>query len=264
MDHNTIITEVRQGKTLTKGAVARLLTDWSPAPGQPAGSAYLQPGHVESFLRDSGEKGSVWLECISRAGRAVPESPTGVVGLHDGSRALLIAPPFPVAQSQLIAQWAPEPLLALLNQELTVGVVLLRLGRYSVAVYQGHQLAVSKTNARYVKGKHHAGGWSQKRFERIRQGQMRKIYEETCREVAKRFEPYAGSLDYVVLGGDRFTLDGFLKICPYLGGLNGITQARRLNVRDPKRDTLEHVGQLLWESRIWTLSLSQSSESPLL
>ena len=87
---------------------------------------------------------------------------------------------------------------------------------------------------------------------RIRQGQIRLIFEKACLAVHNQFAPFAGQLDYLLLGGERFTIDGFLKSCPELESLRPITLARRLNVRDPKRDTLEGVGTMLQESRVWT------------
>ena len=163
----------------------------------------------------------------------------------------MVLPPFPILQNTLVPFWDTGPLLALLEADHTVGVFLLRLGRYSVAVYQGSRLLSSKTDARYVKGRHHAGGSSQKRFQRIREGQIRKIYEEACEVTQKQFAPYARQLDYILLGGERLTLIGFLKVCPYLAQFQGITLGRRLNVRDPKRDTLEDVGDMLLESRVF-------------
>ncbi len=130
---------------------------------------------------------------------------------------------------------------------------MLRLGRFSVAVYHGGRLLSSKTDARYVKGRHHAGGTSQNRFERIREGQIRLLYGKACEAVKAQFGDSPTPLEYVLLGGDQFTLDGFLKACPYLQSWRSVTLDRRLNVRDPKRDTLEQVGGMLSESRAWRI-----------
>ena len=187
-------------------------------------------------------------------GNQVLKSDTGIAGLWDGAAGLVILPPFPLLENRLVAELDTTALLDVLEQDYTVGVVLLRLGRFSVAVYQGDQLRTSKTDARYVKGRHHAGGTSQKRFERIREGQMRLIFEKACRAVHAQFTPFAGKLDYLLLGGERFTLNGLLKACPELESLRPITLARRLNVRDPKRDTLEAVGAMLRESRVYPVA----------
>lgn len=194
------------------------------------------------------------MERLVSLGNQVLKSDTGIAGLWDGAAGLVILPPFPLLENRLVAELDPTALLDVLEKDYTVGVVLLRLGRFSVAVYEGDQLRTSKTDARYVKGRHHAGGTSQKRFERIREGQMRLIFEKACRAVHAQFAPFAGKLDYLLLGGERFTLNGLLKACPELESLRPITLARRLNVRDPKRDTLEGVGTMLRESRVYPVA----------
>lgn len=242
---------LRPGQNLSKDGVRRLLAGFSAPPGLPASSVYLRPGEAQQFLEAQGAEGRAWWERLRPLGRRPLESDTGIAGLRAGPEALVIVPPFPLSGSVLHSGWEPAPLLALLEAEHTVGVVLLRLGRYSVAIYRGSRLLSSKTDARYVKGRHHAGGTSQKRFERIREGQIRHLYGKTCEAVQGQFGASPAPLDYVLLGGDKFTLDGFLKACPYLQRWRGVTLGRLLNVRDPKRDTLEQVGGMLWESRVW-------------
>jgi peptide subunit release factor 1 (eRF1) len=176
-----------------------------------------------------------------------------LVCFRGGDRALVMAPPFPVTESSRFDTWNEGPLWSLLDAHRTVGVVLVRLGRYSVAVYRGGDLATSKTDSRYVKGKHHAGGTSQLRYTRVREGQMRRLYVKVCETIRAQFEPVASELDHVILGGEKFTLNGFLKVCPRLDEYKDITLKRRLNIRDPKRDTLDDLGSTLHESRVWAL-----------
>ena len=233
------------GDWLTKDRLRNLLNVRRPSPDEPSSSVYLRPGDFATS--------SEWRERLARLGGTPEESGCGLVGLRSGNRALVIAPPFPVAESSQHEGWHEEPLWALLDTERLVGVVLVRLGRYSVAVYRGEALASSKTDSRYVKGKHHAGGTSQLRFTRVREGQMRRLYVKVCETVRAQFEPFAGELDHVVLGGERFTLNGFLKVCRRLEEYKNITLKRRLNIRDPKRDTLDDLGSTLHESRVWGL-----------
>ena len=244
---------LRPGQSLSKGGAQRLLADFGAPPGQPASSVYLRPGEARPFLEGQGAEGREWWERLRLLGRRLLESDTGIAGLRAGPEALVLVPPFPLFRSVLYSGWEPAPLLALLEAEHTVGVVLLRLGRFSVAVYRGSRLLSSKTDSRYVKGRHHAGGTSQKRFERIREGQIHQLYGKTCEAVQGQFAVSPTPLEYVLLGGDKFTLDGFLKACPYLQLWRSVTLGRRLNVRDPKRDTLEQVGGMLWESRVWSI-----------
>ncbi len=239
------------GDWLSRPRLAGLLRALIPQPGAPASSLYLRAGAVQDFLRSPGESGSVWAERLRQSPDSVVESETGLVGLQAGERSLFVLPPFPLPENRVSPDWEPAPLLELLDAEYLIGVVLLRLGRFSVAVYRGETLVSSKTDARYVKGRHRAGGSSQRRFERIREGQMRKIYDKTCAAARAQFEPVARDLDYLALGGERQTLNGFLKVCPIMEQFSERILPRRLNIRDPKRDTLETVGQMLTESRVY-------------
>jgi hypothetical protein len=231
------------GDWLTKERLRNLLNVRKPGTGERASSVYLRPGDTAASPE--------WRERIGRLRGTPEENGCGLVGLRCGDRALIIAPPFPVTETSQHDGWNEEPLWSIVDADRLVGVVLVRLGRYSVAVYHGEKLATSKTDSRYVKGKHHAGGTSQLRYTRVREGQMRRLYVKVCESVRAQFEPLAGELDHVVLGGEKFTLNGFLKVCPRLEEYKSITLKRRLNIRDPKRDTLDDLGATLHESRVW-------------
>ena len=233
------------GDWLTKERLRNLLNVRMPHDGEVSSSIYLRPGDTAGSAE--------WKERLSRLGGTPEDNGCGLVGLRAGDRMLVIAPPFPVLESGLYDTWNDEPLGELLDAERTIGVVLVRLGRYSGAVYRGADLESSKTDSRYVKGKHHAGGTSQLRYTRIREGQMRRLYIKVCESIRAQFEPVARELDHVVLGGEKFTLNGFLKVCPRLDEYKGITLKRRLNIRDPKRDTLDDLGSTLHESRVWAM-----------
>lgn len=240
-----------QGQFLSRGYLERLLLVWAPQPHQPASSLYLRPGAGRQFLETFGPEGQRWLDHLSELGPQLIRSDTGLAGLRAGDDAWAIIPPFAILQDRLTPTWDVAPLLALVGAEYTIGVVLLRLGRYSVAVYQGDRLLSAKTDTRYVKGRHHAGGTSQQRFQRIREGQIRRLYDAACQVTQSQLAPYARQLDYILLGGERFTLNGFLKACSYLEQFRGIILSRRLNIREPKRDTLEQVAAMLRESRVY-------------
>ena len=244
---------VTRGQLLDKTGLTKLVDACAPASGLPASSVYIRSGQIQPFLESSGPEGLAWWERLRLMERSVLDSDTGIVALRSGSSAFVIVPPFPLSQSRLIPEWDVSPLLSMVAAEHRIGVILLRLGRFSVAVYEGARLLSSKTDARYVKSRHHAGGTSQTRFQRIREGQARRLYQKTCEAVQTQFSPYSNALDFILLGGDRFTLDGFLKVCPYLERWRDKILGRRLNVRDPKRDTLEEVGGILTSSRVYPL-----------
>ena len=241
------------GETVSAARLRRMLNELAEDAGAATSSLYLAPG-------DSPDPAAMaatwWATPLAEFGEGALRDGCGLVGLRAGERGLLIAPPFPVEETFLALDWDDAPLQRILDAEATVGVVLVRLGRFSVAVFRGGELLDSKTDSRYVKGKHHAGGTSQLRYTRVRDGQIKRLYDKVCQETRAHLMSPAAQLDYLVLGGERFTLNGLLKECPALASLRPITLNRRLNIRDPKRDTLAQVAAMLTESRVWTIDFN--------
>ncbi len=237
------------GRVFSDVRLLKVLDNFAGHDEEPSSAVYL----TADALRKGYDVPPEWRRQLEVVGPAARDGSSGLVGLRRGARGLVVAPPFPVTETSIMPVWHDGPLRRLLTANFTVGVVLVRLGRYSVAVYEGTRLVSSKTDSRYVKGKHHAGGTSQLRYQRVREGQMRRLFDKVCEEVRTRLTPEAARLDYVVLGGERFTLNGLLNVCPALERFREITLPRRLNIRDPKRDTLEQVGLMLRESRIWAV-----------
>ena len=241
------------GATVSAARMLRMLDELAADAGDGASSLYLAPG-------DSPDPSAMaaigWASPLAELGESVLRHGCGLVGMRAGDRGLLIAPPFPVVETYLSTDWDEAPLRDILKADFDVGVVLVRLGRFSVAVFRGGELLDSKTDSRYVKGKHHAGGTSQLRYTRVRDGQIKRLYDKVCEETRAHLLPPAARLDYLVLGGERFTLNGLVKQCPTLAALKPITLNRRLNIRDPKRDTLPQVAAMLTESRVWEVEFN--------
>ena len=251
------VSNTMTGATVSAARLRRMLGELSADAEVGASSLYLAPGDSPD---PTAMAATGWAAPIVELGEGVLRDGCGLVGLRAGDRGLLIAPPFPVAETFLSTDWDDAPLRTILDAGVTVGVVLVRLGRFSVAVFRGGELLDSKTDSRYVKGKHHAGGTSQLRYTRVRDGQIKRLYGKVCEETRAHLMPPAAQLDYLVLGGERFTLNGLLKECPALASLQPITLKRRLNIRDPKRDTLPQVASMLTESRVWTIEFDAKTQ----
>ena len=198
-------------------------------------------------------EGPAWIDALERASNQLLRSSTGVVGWRVGNAGLAVLPPFPMTAIGLGPGILDEPLRSLLASRFTVGVALVRLGRYAIAVYEGQELAVSKTDTRYVKSRHHAGGTSQQRFRRVRENQIHRLYVEAAGVLERQWRPWQDRLDYVVLGGEAATVNGFVRECDMLGRLATITLERRLDVREPNRASLDRVGGMLYECRAYPL-----------
>ncbi len=252
---------LRPGQTLFANQVERLLDRL----GQIAGSeAPVESLHLSAASANDADVVSVaalakleggpgWIDALERASSQLLRSPTGLAAYRVGNDGLAVLPPFPLNDGGLESGIRDQPLRSLLSTEFTVGVALVRLGRYAIAVYEGDKLQVSKTDTRYVKSKHHAGGTSQRRFQRVREGQIHRLYVKAAEVLENQWRPWLNRLDYVALGGEAATVNGFVRECDMLGRLASITLERRLDVREPNRAALDRVGALLYQSRVYPL-----------
>jgi hypothetical protein len=133
--------------------------------------------------------------------------------------------------------FAPGPLLDHVARERVVGVLLVRLGGHAAGVFAGRRLVDSKVGRRNVHGRHKAGGQSQQRFARRREGQARVAMQAAADVAARVLVPHQADLEALVLGGDRRALTTVLED-PRLRGLARLGGERVLDVPDPRLDVL--------------------------
>lgn len=136
------------------------------------------------------------------------------------------------------ADAADGGLAAHARRDRRVGVMLVRRGGYAAGMFDGVVLVTSKTGNRHVQGRTAAGGWSQQRFARRREGQTRLAVEAAADTVASVLLPQWESLEAVVAGGDRGMCDEVLHDAR-LAPLVPLLVDRRLDVPDPRLRVLE-------------------------
>jgi hypothetical protein len=151
-----------------------------------------------------------------------------VLTAADGARAELEVP-FPPLCGDLV-QHALAPR--------RVGVLLVRLGGYACGVFDGDALVASKVGSRPVHGRSAAGGQSQQRFARRREGQARVALQAAADTAARVLAPHAPSLQAVVVGGERTAVDAVLAD-RRLADLPPLVRGRLLDVPDPRQAVLE-------------------------
>jgi hypothetical protein len=179
-----------------------------------------------------------WLDRF--AGRHGPVSTDAtaeqvVVTAEDGAEARLAVPFPPMAVDHDAVDGG---LVAHLAAPRRIGVLLVRKGGYAVGVVEGGALVASKVGSRHVQGRSAAGGWSQQRFARRRQGQAKVALGAAADVAATLLLPEAKRLDAVVTGGDRTSVDGVLDD-PRLARLRPLVSAYRIDVPEPRRGVLD-------------------------
>ena len=181
---------------------------------------------------------------------AVSDSETGVAVFWNGEKAWAVLPPFPI-EEDLSADGLDEAgIHDIFERDMTVGVILLRMGRYAIGVVRGEELLVSKTDTRLVKNRHRAGGSSQRRFMRSRDRLIRELYDEACEVTRRLFEPRQKSIDFVLTGGERQTINGFQKRCAFLEKSGLEVMNRLLAVDRPNHKALLGIHREVWKSRV--------------
>ena len=181
-----------------------------------------------------------------RHGGLVPVAGTPALlrfGAVDGASAE-VAVPF----GGLVSGPDPEPTVALdaLHAHLAVprrvGIVLVRLGGYSIGVAVDGVVESSTTGARPVHGRNRKGGSSSGRFARRRDNQARVALDAAADAVARFLLPVAGRLDAVVLGGDAVALDE-LRADRRLTAVVAGAEPRVLDVPEPRRVVLDEAAR---------------------
>ena len=201
----------------------------------------------EHLLPEAGVERLAVAEALEESGGG----DTGVAAFVTAYRTVAISPPIPLGTDIRAVGAHTDELRRLLNSEPVIGVVLLRLGRYAVGVLRGESLVATKTDSRYMKNRHRAGGQSQRRFQRSRERLIRELYDKTCEVTRTVFTPYMDDMEYVLLGGERGVLNGFVKRCPLMQReLGPKTLARRLQVDQPNQKALKGISREVWKSGV--------------
>ena len=154
--------------------------------------------------------------------------------------------PFP----PLALEGAPDPVASLAAHALApraVAVLLVRRGGYAVALVEDGAVVASKVGSRYVQGRTAAGGWSQQRFARRREGQTAALVDAAAATAVRVVSPPPGA--WLVTGGDRALVDRVLAD-PRLTALAALPRERHLDVGDPRSDDVRALPERLRSVRI--------------
>jgi hypothetical protein len=170
-----------------------------------------------------------------------------VVTAADGAVATCRVPFAPLSDSA-----GADPVGALAAHALAVrrvGVLLVRRGGYAAGIFEGEHLVESKVGSRYVQGRTSAGGWSQQRFARRREGQAREAYAAAADTAVRILIPGVDGLDALVTGGDTAAVAA-LRTDPRLKRLWAKETEPFLNLGDPRLAELRKAAPLFRAVRI--------------
>ncbi|ONF63973.1 acVLRF1 family peptidyl-tRNA hydrolase [Amycolatopsis keratiniphila] len=123
-----------------------------------------------------------------------------------------------------------------------IALLLVRRGGHSVGIARGGVVVQSRTDRHLVQGRSAAGGWSQQRFARRREGQARVALRSAAEDAFEVLVPQLSEVDAVVLGGDRRALET-LREDRRLAPLFERAEPRVLDIPEPRRTVLEDAAE---------------------
>jgi hypothetical protein len=205
--------------------------------GEPAISLYLPPGSNAADIATVQQIPHV-EEIPPGLVQAALKSATGAVFFWGRSHKYLIMPPFNVLHRSVLYGYSIEGLKSILAVDYLIAVMLLRLGAYGIGLFGGEGLLQSKVGKGLVHSRHKKGGSSQRRFERHRLKQMEYFFSRVCEKAVEKLSPYLQQIDHVYYGGEKNTINLFVRQCEFCADLRGRVAARLLNIREPGQEGL--------------------------
>ncbi|KFU80182.1 hypothetical protein SAMN04489729_1947 [Amycolatopsis lurida] len=167
---------------------------------------------------------------------------TVTVTADNGVVAVATVPFGPLSAGGTVPGLAVGPLVehALISRR--IALLLVRRGGHSVGIARGGVVVQSRTDRHLVQGRSAAGGWSQQRFARRREGQARSALRSAADDAFEVLVPQLSEVDAVVLGGDRRALES-LREDNRLAPLFQRAEARVLDIAEPRRTVLEDAAE---------------------
>lgn len=238
-------------RTLNRARMLDFLGEVAVTPVGKAISLYLPPHLPATELDNALKEIPEPSDTLAGLTKITGTSKTGAVIFWSPELKFSILPPFPIAEKQVIHSLDAERLRSMLSRDYLIAFVLVRLGSYAVGVYAGEKRVSSKVGTGLVHGRHRQGGSSAHRFERHRDKQIEYFLTRVCQRSREHLEPYVKSLDYMVYGGARTTIQLLQKRCSFIGKLETPTLPPLLDIPEPRQPVLENAISRVWSSTVY-------------
>jgi len=222
-------------------------------------TVYLRPN--ESVTDLNGFESTTELEQDVKYLMQRIESPTGMALFYDMKRLgmvrMLMTPPFPIHESgwKLDRVFDTTPLQELLERNQVICIVLAHAGETFIGISNREAVIDYKVVRSSVKEKHTKGGWSQRRFERLRDEDI-KHHAEKARGVFEALvDEYKDELKMVVASGE------YNLVKEITGGDSGYRYPFPLLIRSidlkakVEKQNIDKIRVLAWSARWYNIGI---------
>lgn len=156
-------------------------------------------------------------------------SPTGIALFYDmnpiGGVSLIVAPPFPIGETKwkLNSQFDITSVQEILTSDRAISIILAHAGETFIGISNQEKFIDYKVVHSNVKEKHTKGGFSQRRFERLRDEDIKhhtdkakEAFEVLMNEYeSENTNKNENEIGMVVAGGEHGLVGAITKDCPY-------------------------------------------------
>ncbi len=150
----------------------------------------------------------------------------------------LVLPPFPINKDKIIFKsFELSVLQETMENQYTLGIVLVAWGSYAIGVFHGNSLLNSKVGTGHIHKEHKKGGSSQKRFARRTEEQRKEFLRRVSYRIEEKFKGY--TLDFVYFGGNRLIYKPLVNNSKYLQTQSSKLSQRIINVKYANQESLE-------------------------
>ncbi|MHC1567252.1 MAG: Vms1/Ankzf1 family peptidyl-tRNA hydrolase [Candidatus Syntropharchaeia archaeon] len=178
------------------------------------------------------------------------KSPTGMALFHDtnpiGGISLIVTPPFPISESgwRIDRAFDTARVEKMLDSKM-VGIVLAHAGETFIGIANENSFIDHRIVRSRVKEKHSKGGWSQRRFERLREEEIKKHIRKAKNAFEEFMDEHGGEIEIIVAGGEQNMVRDIVK------EFNHPIIFRSIDARI-ERD-IERIRIAVWSSRWYEL-----------
>ena len=245
------MTSVSGKKILNRTRTKTFLDELDRTPADEAMTLYLPPHTRTTEIENIMQQIPAPPGVLAEIGKITGGSRTGNIIFWSPEKIFSILPPFPVTEHKITSLPDTGPLRSLLKRNRLIALVLVRLGSYAVGVCEDEKLLSSKVGTGLVHGRHRQGGSSAHRFERHRDKQIEYFLTRVCARSREHIEPYVKSLDYIVYGGARTTIQLLKKQCTFIGRLKTPALPPLYDIPEPQKAVLEKAVSQVWSSTVF-------------
>ncbi|MBA7524990.1 hypothetical protein ES705_17135 [subsurface metagenome] len=215
-------------------------------------TVYLRP--EESIHDLDGFESTVALDQEVKHRMQRIESPTGMALFYDLNRigivSMIVTPPFPIRESEwrLGHAFETKQLQEILYSNQIVCIVLTHAGATFIGISNREAFIDYKIVRSSVKEKHAKGGWSQRRFERLREEDIRHHAEKARDAFEALLGEYKNEIKIVVASGETNLIKAITQGYSYSYPFPLLLRSMNVNATIEKKN-IDMIRVLAWSSR---------------